>query len=148
MKPHPSFTRRHLDICVDLPVSAHDAAEGATAEVPTLDGYAKVHVPKGAVSGQILRLRGIGILCARSGALGHQLVRLVVKQEQAQPRPGPENAQGNDALEAEFKNVFFNKTSADRERIISHWMKAKSVDRAEALRLVIEDWRKDNRRAG
>lgn len=62
--------------------------------------------------------------------------------------PSPQDAQKNDVIEAEFKSVFFSRTSADRERIISHWMRAKSVSRTEAMRLAIEDWRRDNLRAG
>ncbi len=146
VKPHPSFTRKGLDIWSDVQITKHDAVSGATIEVPTLDGYAKVRVPEGSVSGQILRLRGNGVICSRSRAIGHQLIRLAVGEDTAQPQPA--GAQKNDALETEFKNVFFNKTSADRERIISNWMNVNSVDRTEAMRLAIEDWRADNRRTG
>jgi hypothetical protein len=146
VKPHPSFTRKGLDIWSDVRITAHDAVSGATIEVPTLDGYAKVRVPEGAVSGQILRLRGNGVICARSRAIGHQLIRLAVGEDAAQAPPAGE--QQSDALETEFKSVFFSRTSADRERIISYWMKAKSVDRAEAMKLAIEDWQKDNYRTG
>ena len=146
VKPHPSFARKGLDIWSDVQISKHDALSGATIEVPTPDGYAKVRVPKGTVSGQILRLRGNGIICARSRAIGHQFIRLAVREDAPQPQPA--DARKNDALETEFKNVFFNRTSADRERIISHWMDVKSVDRAEAMRLAIEEWREDNRRTG
>jgi hypothetical protein len=45
----------------------------------------------------------------------------------------------------EFKNVFFNKTEADRERLISLWMNRSGCNRTEAMRLAIENWRQDQR---
>jgi hypothetical protein len=43
----------------------------------------------------------------------------------------------------EFKNVFFNLTEVDRERIISALIKRSRCTRTEAMRLAIDDWRKD-----
>lgn len=146
VKPHPTFARKGLDVCVDVSVSRHDAASGAVIEVPTLTGSAKVRIPEGAVSGQVLRLPGKGIKCIRSGSAGHQPVRILVTQEAAYPPPASPSK--NDDIEAEFRNVFFNTASADRERIISHWMKTEAVSRTEAMRLAVEDWRKDNCRYG
>jgi hypothetical protein len=45
----------------------------------------------------------------------------------------------------EFKNVFFNRTEADRERLISFWMNRSGCNRTEAMRLAIENWRQDQR---
>lgn len=41
----------------------------------------------------------------------------------------------------EFKNVFFNITDRDRERIIANWMEKKRCGRNEAMRAAVEDWR-------
>jgi DnaJ-class molecular chaperone len=46
--------------------------------VPTIDGRVTVTVPKGASSGQILRLRGKGVKNSRSSALGDQLITLKI----------------------------------------------------------------------
>ena len=146
VKPHPSFTRNGLDICVDVPVSEHDMTSGALIEVPTLKGPAKIRIPEGAVSGQILRVPGRGITCARSGSVGHLLVKILARQDTAQR--GRADPAKNDRTEEEFRTVFFSRAKADRERIIAHWMTTKSVGRTEAMRLAIEDWRKDNRRYG
>ncbi len=142
VKPHPSFTRNGLDICVDVPVSEHDMTSGATIEVPTLKGPAKIRIPEGTVSGQVLRLPNRGITCARSGSVGHLLVKISARQDTAQR--GPANAAKDNRIEEEFRTVFFSRAKADRERIITHWMTTKAVGRTEAMRLAIEDWRKDN----
>ncbi len=59
--PHPVFRRQGDDIYITLPVTYSEAALGASVEVPTLDGKAKVKIPPGTKSGQKLRLRGKGV---------------------------------------------------------------------------------------
>jgi hypothetical protein len=49
------------------------------------------------------------------------------------------------AIEREFKNVFFNKTSDDRERIISVWMVRRQCTRYEAMRFAVDEWRSGQR---
>jgi DnaJ-class molecular chaperone len=51
---------------------------GARIEVPTIDGRVTVSVPKGASSGQVLRLRGKGIRNNRSSSQGDQLITLKI----------------------------------------------------------------------
>ena len=60
LKPHPRFTLKDRDLHVDLPVAPWEAALGATVDVPTLNGSARVKVPAGSSSGRRLRLRGQG----------------------------------------------------------------------------------------
>jgi hypothetical protein len=48
-------------------------------------------------------------------------------------------------VERDFNNVFFNKTPAERERIIFGYMNSSGCSRTEAMRRAVEDWRKDNR---
>jgi DnaJ-class molecular chaperone len=59
-------------------VPLRDAVLGGTVTVPTLDGKATVTIPKGANSGQTLRLKGKGMKDAKSGNTGDQYVRLMV----------------------------------------------------------------------
>jgi curved DNA-binding protein len=60
IRPHPRFRLEGRDLYVDLPVAPWEAALGASVEVPTLDGTARVKVPPGSSSGRRLRLRGEG----------------------------------------------------------------------------------------
>jgi DnaJ-class molecular chaperone len=67
---------------------------GGSVTVPTLDGKATVKIPKGASSGQMLRLKGKGLRDAKSGKTGDQYVRLLIVL--------PEG--GDPALEAFFRD--------------------------------------------
>jgi DnaJ-class molecular chaperone len=77
VRPHPAFTRDGDDIVMTLPISLDEAVLGAKVEVPTIAGPVKVTVPKGASSGQILRLRGRGI-GAPGRAAGDQRIELKI----------------------------------------------------------------------
>lgn len=57
--------------------------------------------------------------------------------------PKPERVRS--PIEREFINVFFNKTEADRERIIELWIQKKQCSREEAITLALEQWQRDNR---
>jgi curved DNA-binding protein len=61
LRPHPRFRVDGRDLHVELPVPPADAALGASVEVPTLHGTARVKVPPGSSSGRRLRLRGKGM---------------------------------------------------------------------------------------
>jgi DnaJ-class molecular chaperone len=76
--PHTLFGRDGDNITLELPVSLNEAVLGARVEVPTIGGRVTVAVPKGASSGQVLRLRGKGVKNNRSGALGDQLITLKI----------------------------------------------------------------------
>jgi DnaJ-class molecular chaperone len=76
--PHPVFSREGDNITLELPVRIDEAVLGARVEVPTIDGRVTVAIPKGASSGQVLRLRGKGIKNAKSGATGDQLIKIRV----------------------------------------------------------------------
>ena len=71
---HDFFRREDADILVELPVTLDEAVLGGRVEVPTIDGRVAVTVPKGASSGQVLRLRGKGV--KRGDRRGDQLVSL------------------------------------------------------------------------
>lgn len=77
VRPHPVFTRLDDDIEMELPITFDEAVLGARVDVPTVSGPVSVTVPKGASSGQRLRLRGKGI--ARPGAkAGDHILRLKI----------------------------------------------------------------------
>jgi DnaJ-class molecular chaperone len=76
--PHPIFSRDGDNIIVEVPITLNEAVLGARIEVPTIDGRVTVSVPKGASSGQVLRLRGKGIRNNRSSSQGDQLITLKI----------------------------------------------------------------------
>jgi len=73
---HPLFRRDGADILLDLPISLDEAVLGGKVEAPTIDGRVALTIPKGASSGQVLRLRGRGV--KRGSARGDQRVTLKI----------------------------------------------------------------------
>lgn len=74
--PHAFFTRRELDVLVDVPLSVQEAVMGAKVTVPTIDGNVAVTIPPATNTGAVLRLKGRGIQGANGR--GDQLVTLKV----------------------------------------------------------------------
>jgi DnaJ-class molecular chaperone len=86
IRPHPVFRREGEVLVMDLPVSVPDAVLGGKVTAPTPDGPVTLSVPKGANSGQSLRLKGKGLFDAQ-GRRGDLLARLIVTLPDA---PDPE----------------------------------------------------------
>lgn len=74
--PHPTFRREGDDIEIELPISFDEAVLGGKVETPTIDGKVALTIPKGATTGQTLRLRGRGV--KRGDKRGDQRVRLKI----------------------------------------------------------------------
>lgn len=77
IRPHPMFKREGDALVMDLPVTVYDAVLGGKVEAPTPDGPVTLTVPKGANSGQRLRLKGRGLPTPQGGR-GDLFARLVV----------------------------------------------------------------------
>ena len=77
VQPHPQFERKGNDIVSELAIALDEAVLGARVEAPTISGRVMVTIPKGASSGQTLRLKGKGIK-GRSGTAGDHLIRLKI----------------------------------------------------------------------
>lgn len=75
---HPHLRRADLDVVYQLRVSFPDAVLGLNAEVPTIDGKAKIKIPAGTQSGKIFRLKGKGFPAFQSYEKGDQLVEVSV----------------------------------------------------------------------
>jgi DnaJ-class molecular chaperone len=75
---HPVFRREGATLTMDVPISVPDAVLGGKVEAPTPDGPVTLTVPKGANSGQILRLKGRGLGDSATGKRGDLLARLMV----------------------------------------------------------------------
>ncbi len=76
VKPHRIFRREGNDILITLPITFDEAVLGAKVDTPTIAGTVKLTVPKGASSGQVLRMRGRGVEPAGGKAAGDQKVEL------------------------------------------------------------------------
>jgi molecular chaperone DnaJ len=77
--PHPVFLRKGYDIHIDVPVSFPLAVFGGEIEVPTLDGKAKLKIPKGTQSHTIFRLRDKGVQELHGSGRGDEYVRVMVQ---------------------------------------------------------------------
>ncbi|MCM2473480.1 J domain-containing protein [Rhizobium sp. CG5] len=78
IEPHPFFHRKDDNIHCELPVTVREAVLGGRIEVPTIGGPVTMTIPRGANTGQTLRLRDKGVLNRKTGQRGHQLVTLKV----------------------------------------------------------------------
>jgi len=78
VEPHAFFHRKDDNIHVEVPVTLKEAMLGARIPVPTIGGPVTMTIPKGANTGQTLRLRDKGIRNHKTGQRGHQLITLKV----------------------------------------------------------------------
>jgi DnaJ-class molecular chaperone len=78
IEPHAFFQARDNDVHIELPVSLTEAVLGGKVEVPTVGGKVMANIPAGSNSGTSLRLKGRGLLHAKSGQRGDQYVKLKV----------------------------------------------------------------------
>ncbi len=74
--PHDTLKREGNNIVYDLHVSIIDAALGFSAEVPTIDGKAKIKIEPGTQSGKLLRLKGKGIPEINSYHRGDEIIHV------------------------------------------------------------------------
>ncbi|MDP4244500.1 MAG: molecular chaperone DnaJ [Bacteroidota bacterium] len=77
-EPHPELHRDGLNTAYELHISFTDAVFGIQAEVPTIDGKAKIKIPPGTQSGKIFRLKGKGFPGVNSYEKGDQLIHVNV----------------------------------------------------------------------
>lgn len=76
--PHSFFRRDGQNVLIELPISLPEAVLGASVKVPTVDGPVNLKVPSGSNTGTKLRLKGKGIVGAKGGSRGDQMVSLKV----------------------------------------------------------------------
>ncbi|MBC7426844.1 MAG: molecular chaperone DnaJ [Bacteroidia bacterium] len=75
---HPELERQENHVVYNLIISVPEAILGASAEVPTIDGKAKITIEPGTQSGKVLRLRGKGFPDINGYNTGDQLVQIHV----------------------------------------------------------------------
>jgi molecular chaperone DnaJ len=71
---HPVFDRRGDDVVIELNVNVAQAALGAEVKVPTLDGEQDIPIPPGAQSGDVVKLRRVGVPRLRRNGRGDEIV--------------------------------------------------------------------------
>lgn len=75
---HKELHREGLNVAYELHISFTDAVFGLQAEVPTIDGKARIKIPAGTQSGKIFRLKGKGFPAVNSYEKGDQLIYVSV----------------------------------------------------------------------
>lgn len=61
LKPHPLFRFTGHDLYLEVPITPWEAALGASVDIPTAEGRARLKIPEGIRPGQKLRLAGKGL---------------------------------------------------------------------------------------
>ena len=79
VEPHDFFERYNDDVVCNVPIGFAETALGARIDVPTLRGTAKVTIPPGTQSGEVLRLKGQGFPNLDGYGTGDQLIKVVVE---------------------------------------------------------------------
>ena len=65
--------------------------------------------------------------------------------KKARPLDGLQRDRQGGAAAREFRTVFNMTSQASKEAMIEKWMRRQGCSRSEAMRLAVEEWRRDNR---
>ncbi len=76
--PHESLERDGINLLYDHYLSIPEAALGASIEIPTVDGKARIKIPAGTQPGKVLRLKGKGLPDVNGYGHGDLLVNINV----------------------------------------------------------------------
>ena len=74
----PRFEREGSNLVHELPITFGQAALGDEVEVPTIDGTAKVTIPAGIQSGDLLRMKGLGLPELNGYVRGDQMLQIFI----------------------------------------------------------------------
>ena len=105
-REHPIFTRHNDDIFTEAHLTIPQAVLGTTLEVPTLDGKAKLKIPAGIQSGQVLRMRGKGFPKLRGSSRGDELVKIQIDTPRSLSRQQKKLFEELASLNGQTKTVF------------------------------------------
>ena len=79
IQPHGRFTRKGLDLYIDVSITVTKAALGAEIIIPTLTDKVSYKVPPGTQPNTVFRLKGKGITDSKNKKTGDLYVRILVK---------------------------------------------------------------------
>lgn len=75
---HPKFSRNGDDIISEEKISFSQAVLGDKVQVDSIEGKVSMKIPPGTQSGEIFRIRNMGVPHLRGGGRGHHLVKIRV----------------------------------------------------------------------
>jgi molecular chaperone DnaJ len=78
VRPHPTITRRGLDLLAVMHIAMSQAVLGVAVEFETLDGVEEVHVPAGTQTGREIKIRGRGVPHLQGRGRGDLIITVVV----------------------------------------------------------------------
>jgi len=79
VRSHAIFERDKNNLYCEVPISFVDAALGGEIEVPTLEGRVKLKVPEGCQTGNLLRVRGKGVITTNNKNPGDLICKIKVE---------------------------------------------------------------------
>ncbi|MBF0474567.1 MAG: molecular chaperone DnaJ [Deltaproteobacteria bacterium] len=79
INPHPLITRKGDDLYLQVPITLFEAVAGGTVTVPTPSGQVNLKIPRGAQSGQRLRLKGKGVKNPKTQTTGDFYAEIMIK---------------------------------------------------------------------
>ncbi|MES2616338.1 MAG: molecular chaperone DnaJ [Bacteroidota bacterium] len=112
---HPELVRQDQHVIYNLVISVTDAILGASVEVPTIEGKAKITVEPGTQSGKVLRLRGKGFPEVNGYGSGDQLIQIhiwipkKISSEETELLKKLENSENFSPKNAKKDKGFFDK---------------------------------------
>jgi molecular chaperone DnaJ len=78
INPHPDFKKEGGNLVTDMKVKLTDAILGAEYKLKTLDGDLAVEIPEGVAFGEILRVKGKGVVMGK-GKRGDLLIKIHIQ---------------------------------------------------------------------
>jgi molecular chaperone DnaJ len=111
VRDHEFFRREGADLQCEIPITFAQAAMGAEIEVPTVEGRAKLKIPRGTTSHSVFRIRGEGLPHVQGRGRGDLYVRAVITVPSKLTRRQEELLQEFAKIEQETagKKGFFDK---------------------------------------
>jgi molecular chaperone DnaJ len=79
VKEHELFMRHDNDIVLQIAIPFTMAALGGEVDIPTLQGRARLMIPRGTQSGKVLKMHGFGMPDVHGYGKGDQMVRAVIE---------------------------------------------------------------------
>ena len=79
LRKHRLFHRDRNHLILQIPISYSQAALGAEIEVPTMHGPRPLVIPAGSQSGEVFKLRGLGMPDPQGSPPGDQLVQMFIE---------------------------------------------------------------------
>jgi len=79
VQEHSIFKRNETNLHCEVPISFVDAALGGEIEVPTLEGRVKLKIPEGCQTGNLLRVRGKGVITINKKIPGDLICKIKVE---------------------------------------------------------------------